>query len=159
MLLPAGIPILLRLHVTVSAVFYQGVGQGGDFGAEGELANQDLELSITREEMLARLPEQLVQEFEKEFVEVGDFGESISAAPPKQWGWADCIATLLCVKVTWMPSRCWWRQVLMLIRSANSAGRHCLRRRKTALTGLGNFCWRTVRIPILPMRVAGIRSI
>ena len=66
--------------------FYQGVGQGGDFGAEGELANQDLELSITREEMLARLPEQLVQEFEKEFVEVGDFGESISAAPPKQWG-------------------------------------------------------------------------
>ena len=36
--------------------------------------------------MLARLPEQLVQEFENEFVEVGDFGESISAAPAKQWG-------------------------------------------------------------------------
>ena len=59
---------------------------------QGELANEDLELSITREEMLARLPEQLVQEFEKEFVEVGDFGESISAAPAQTMGWADSIA-------------------------------------------------------------------
>ncbi len=66
--------------------FYQGVGQGGDFGAQGELDNQDLELNITREELLARLPRELVQEFQKEDVQVGDFGEAISAAPAKQWG-------------------------------------------------------------------------
>ncbi len=66
--------------------FYQGVGQGGDFGAQGELENQDLELNITREELLARLPQELVQEFQKEDVQVGDFGETISAAPAKQWG-------------------------------------------------------------------------
>jgi len=66
--------------------FYQGVGQGGDFGAQGELENQDLQLNITREELLARLPQELVQEFQQEDVQVGDFGESISAAPAKQWG-------------------------------------------------------------------------
>ena len=84
--LPAGIPILLRLRVTVSAVFIRVWARAETLVRQGELANEDLELSITREEMLARLPEQLVQEFEKEFVEVGDFGESISAAPAKQWG-------------------------------------------------------------------------
>lgn len=66
--------------------FYQGVGQGGDFGGQSELENQDIELNITREELIARLPQELVDEFENEDVRVGDFGETVDPAPQKQWG-------------------------------------------------------------------------
>jgi len=36
--------------------FYQGIGQGGDFGAQEELEKSNLELQVSREELIARLP-------------------------------------------------------------------------------------------------------
>ena len=66
--------------------FYQGIGQGGDFGAQEELEKSNLELQVSREELIARLPRELVEDFEREDVQVGDFGETIEPAPDKQWG-------------------------------------------------------------------------
>ncbi len=66
--------------------FYKGVGQGGDFGGSDELQDQNLQLKVSREELVARLPEQLVKDFESEDVRVGDFGETIDPAPAKKWG-------------------------------------------------------------------------
>jgi ankyrin repeat protein len=66
--------------------FYKGVGQGGDFGGSDELRDQNLQLKVSREELVARLPEQLVKDFENEDVRVGDFGETIDPAPAKKWG-------------------------------------------------------------------------
>lgn len=66
--------------------FFQGVGQGGDFGAEEELKDKGLNVSVTRQQLLARLPRQLVEDFQQEDVKVGDFGETVDPAPKKQWG-------------------------------------------------------------------------
>jgi len=66
--------------------FYQGIGQGGDFGAQEELEKSNLELQVSREELIARLPRELVEDFEREDVQVGDFGETIEPARDKQWG-------------------------------------------------------------------------
>lgn len=63
--------------------FYQGVGQSGDFirsdEVEDALAGQ--EVTLTREQLLARLPQQLVEDFRRE-------EERQQVRPPerKQWG-------------------------------------------------------------------------
>lgn len=46
--------------------FYRGAGIRGDSLSEEELGDEELEIELTREELLARLPEELVERFEQE---------------------------------------------------------------------------------------------
>src|SRR5690606_25528262 len=67
--------------------FYFATGaQGGGFvqNVEEDLAEAELEVNVTREELLQRLPEELVKDFEQERATQGD--SQVNAAERKQWG-------------------------------------------------------------------------
>lgn len=66
--------------------FYLNTGQGGASLAADEIASADgPEVQLSREQMLQRLPRELVEAFDKE-VEQSRNAEQTKPPPPKQWG-------------------------------------------------------------------------
>lgn len=60
--------------------FYRGIGQGGRFVGADEV-EEELEIEATREELIARLPADLVEAFDRELAQ-----QEVQAPERKQWG-------------------------------------------------------------------------
>ncbi|MEX2366273.1 MAG: ankyrin repeat domain-containing protein, partial [Pseudohongiellaceae bacterium] len=65
--------------------FYQNSGQGGRALDAAELEDDAPEITVTREELVKRLPQELVEDFQRESRQANEQGE-IEAPQRKQWG-------------------------------------------------------------------------